>query len=81
MKCKACNQETNKETTKIILVFSISNPEGIEIILENNYRKLSIEMCIRNKKQLHELLDKSLDEISNELFVQNTNKSVKNARE
>ena len=72
MKCKACSQETNEETTKIILTFSISNPESVDIKLENNYKQLSMEMCIRNKKQLHDLLDKSLDKLSTELFIKNT---------
>lgn len=68
MKCKACGKKTDKETTKIIMTFSVSQPEDMDIKVENKYSKLSMEMCIRNRKQLHELLDKTLDKISSEIF-------------
>lgn len=64
MKCKACGQETDKETTKIVLTFSISNPESVDIKVENNYEQLSMKHCMNNKKVLHELLDKAIDKIS-----------------
>ena len=57
MKCKACGNETGEETTKITMVFSISHPENIDIKVDNKYKKLSIEMCLRNKQQLHQLLN------------------------
>lgn len=72
MKCKACGKKINKETTKIIMTFSISNPEDMDIKVENKYKKISMAMCINNRKQLHELLDKTLDKIGTEIFVQKT---------
>lgn len=68
MKCKACGNETNKETTKIIITFSISSPKKVDIQVENKYERLSIEWILNNKQALHKLLDKSLDEISVRLF-------------
>ena len=80
MKCKACNQETNKETTKIIMAFSISHPEEMDIQVENNYKRLSMEFCLRNKEQLHKLLDISLDKISTEIFIQRTKELKKDEK-
>ena len=80
MKCKACNQETNKETTKIIMAFSISNPEEVDIKVENNYSRLSIEWCMRNNKQLHTLLDMALDKIATEIFIQRTEELKKDEK-
>lgn len=74
MKCKACGQKTDKETTKIILTFSISNPIEMDIVVENKYEQLSMEMCLRNRKQLHGLLDKTLDEISSRIFSEGCKK-------
>lgn len=68
MKCKACGQETDKQTTRIIITFSISNPELVDVQVENEYEELSMAMCLNNRKQLHALLDTTLDEISNKLF-------------
>lgn len=70
-KCKACGQKTGKETTKITLVFSISNPEEVEINVENKYKKLCAATVINNRKALHNLLDKTLDKISNECIQRN----------
>ena len=80
MKCKACEQETDKETTKIILAFSISNPESVDVKVENKYSRLSMELCMKNKKQLHELLDIALDKISTEIFSQNARGLEKNEK-
>ena len=64
MECKARGQET----TRIILTFSVSKPENMDIKVENDYEELSAAICINNKKVLHEVLDKAIDKIASEII-------------
>jgi len=63
-----------EETTQIILTFSISNPEEMGIKVENDYSSLSLEMCLKNKKALHNLLDEALEGIEGKLILQQAKK-------
>ena len=60
--------------TKIIIDFDIHYPELLSIDVDNRYMGgLSMADVVKNREQLHKTMDKVLDEISSQLFVQKTN--------
>jgi hypothetical protein len=62
--------------TQIIMSFDITNPKEVkmtDINCKNNYKALGMLDVAHNRKTLHEVLDKCLDEINAELFKNSIN--------
>ena len=58
--------------TEIKIYFDIHNPNSMEIEVNNDYDRLSMADTINFREALHKVLDKSLDKIGTEIFIQKT---------
>lgn len=70
-KCEMCKRKF-KEFTELSIVFNIKEPTTMRIECKNNYEHLSMADTITFRKELHKVLDKSLDEIATQIFCDKT---------